>query len=192
MSTLQANKYNRKAAAPDSRGDEIVQSLKLKNGEAVADIGSGGGHFSFEFAQCVGPAGRVFAVDKDKKLLDSVIEEARARGLDNIEASLYFNGELCLPEGEIDLIFLRNVFHHIGDSVSYFSVMKRFLKPGGRLAIIDYRKRDGFNFHSLFGHYTPEERILQNMQEAGFERLASFLFLPTQSFNVFTRCSDDK
>ncbi len=185
MSILMAKRFNRRAASAQSRSEQILESLPIRTGQRIADIGSGGGFFSFAFARRVGPSGTVYAVDKNESLLHFVEEESIRNKLHNVETILLQNGDLPLPEHGIDLIFLRNVLHHIEDPTSYLTALKRMLKPGGKIAIIDYKEKDGFNFHSLFGHFIAEQEILQSMQQAGLERLASFSFLPAQSFNLF-------
>jgi len=185
MSTRMAKRFNRRAASAESRSEQILESLPIRTGQRIADIGSGGGFFSFAFARRVGPSGTIYAVDKNESLLHFVEQESIRNKLHNLETVLLQNGDLPLPENAIDLIFLRNVFHHIDDPNSYLNALKRILKPGGKIAIIDYKEKNGFNFHSLFGHFVPEEKILQSMQQAGFERLASFSFLPAKSFNLF-------
>lgn len=117
--------------------DQIMKALKLKEGQNIADIGSGGGYFSIRFAQSIGRSGKVFAVDTDPDLLESVEESAAERGIGNIETVLVEDRIPGLPEGIIDLIFIRNVTHHIENRAEYFKQIKPSLSEDGRIAIIE-------------------------------------------------------
>ena len=89
-----------------------------------------------------------------------------------------------LPEAGLDLVFSRNVFHHLPEPQSYFAALKKYLKPGGRVAIIEHKKK-GFGFVALFGHHTSRETIVQDMEKAGYSPVEAFDFLPDQTFTVF-------
>ena len=93
--------------------------------------------------------------------------------------------KVSLPGNSIDIVFTRNAFHHIPDPAGYFKDLQRCLKPGGRVAVIEYKKTGGFSFHALFKHYTPQEKIVSEMEKAGYRQVESFDYLPEQSFTVF-------
>ncbi len=175
---------NKEAASPRSRPGEILDRLHVREGHAVADIGSGGGYFTLALARQTGKTGRVYAVDIKKTYLDFIKRLSDQAGLSNIIIVLTGDGGIDLPEAGVDLVFARNVFHHLAEPVDYFVKLKKFLKPGGRVAIIEHKKK-GFGFISLFGHYTSPQTIMQNMEMAGYYPLESFDFLPDQTFIVF-------
>ncbi|MBS7287790.1 MAG: class I SAM-dependent methyltransferase, partial [Candidatus Freyarchaeota archaeon] len=157
-------------------------------GQWVADIGAGGGFFTFRFAEAVGEDGRVFAVDTDKELLDFIRRNAAKKGLSNVQVVHASKDEVPLPKRSLDLIFMRNVYHHIEDRVKYARRLKRLLKPGGKVAIIEYREaRHPLLFHShKLKHYVPREEIIREMEEAGYRKHVELEFLPDQSFIIFT------
>ena len=140
MASFQAKMFNKKASDPKNKPDKIIEAIALKPGQSIADIGSGGGYFSLRFAKIVGEEGRVYAVDTKPELLEYVKNSAREEGLDNVIPTLVSEDKLDLPEKSLDLIFMRNVTHHIPNRVEYFKSLKRFLKPDGRIAIIEYKK----------------------------------------------------
>lgn len=176
---------NREASSGPSRPDEILRQLYIREGQAVADIGSGGGYFTLAFARKAGKTGRVYAVDVKKKYLDFIRRQSERAGLGNIIFVLAGEGGPDLPDAGIDLIFARNVFHHLPERSNYFARLKKYLKPGGRVAIIEHKKK-GFGFVALFGHHTSPETIVGDMEKAGYSRLESFDFLPDQTFIMFT------
>ncbi|AEG17584.1 class I SAM-dependent methyltransferase [Methanobacterium paludis] len=177
-------KLNKKAAKPEFKSDEILKSLKLHENDRIADIGCGGGYFTFKFSKNVGKNGIVYAVDMELECLDYVKDEAQKQGIKNIETVLAEDGSLELENG-LSLVFLRNVFHHIEDPVNYFKHLKQFLAPDGRIVIIDYKKTKKINFVNLFGHYTPEDEILSVMENSGYLLSEKFNFLSSQSFILF-------
>jgi arsenite methyltransferase len=176
---------NKEAASARSRPDEVLERLHVREGQAIADIGSGGGYFTLSLARKVGAAGRIYAVDVKKKYLDFVKRRAEREGLCNISFVLAGEGGVDLPQAGLDLIFARNVYHHLPQRSSYFAGLKKYLRPGGTVAIVEHKKKKEFGFVSLFGHHTSQETILQEMEKAGYIPTASFDFLPDQTFNLF-------
>lgn len=187
MRNLKAEIFNRKASDPKNKPDEILEALALQQGQMVADIGAGGGYFSLRFAEAVGKNGRVFAVDTNPNFLEFIKNSAKEKGLNNIEVILAMEDNPTLPEQSMDLIFMRNVCHHLSNRVEYFKKLKDALKPEGRIAIIEYRASGGrFSFHRKFGHYVPKETIIAEMKDAGYRLEKDLDFLPEQSFIIFS------
>ena len=176
---------NREAASRKNKSERIIESLRIQEGYRIADIGSGGGYFTLKFARKVGEAGKVYAVDTQTKYLDFIRRQAERQGIDNIIVVPAGADEMNLPEAALDLVFARNLFHHLTEPANYFRNLRRFLKPTARVAIIDHKPKGGFSFVSLFRHHTPEERILHEMENAGFSLVESFDFLSEQTLNVF-------
>nr|MDO8046318.1 methyltransferase domain-containing protein [Candidatus Baldrarchaeota archaeon] len=138
MADFQAKMFNKKASDPKNKPDQIIEAIVLRPGQSIADIGLGGGYFSLRFAKIVGEERRVYAVDTKPEFLEYVKNSAKEKGLNNIP-TLVSGDKLNLSEKSLDLIFMRNVTH-IPNRVEYFKNLKRFLKPGGRIAIIEYKK----------------------------------------------------
>jgi ubiquinone/menaquinone biosynthesis C-methylase UbiE len=185
LTSLFLRTLNREASSPKHKSGEIIRTLQIEEGFRVADIGSGGGFFTLQFARRVGKTGRVYAVDARAEYLEFVRREAEKAGLDNVAFVLAKKGDMALPEGSLDLVFLRNVFHHLPEPGKYFGDLKRSLKPKGKVAIIEHKKKAGFSFVALFKHYTPSEDIVTRLEDAGYFPVESFDFLPEQTFNMF-------
>jgi len=165
--------------------DEVIAALALRPGDRVADIGSGSGYFSFRLARAVGASGRVYAVDVDRAMNEDLAERAREAGLANIEVVDARADDPMLPETGVDLLFVSDAYHHIGDRVRYFSNAAKTLRPGGRLAVVDFDGRGWFE--RTIGHTTPPEVIKKEMEQAGYRLEREFDFLERQSFLVFSR-----
>jgi len=164
--------------------ERVVKTLELEAGDRVADLGAGGGYFTFRLAEAVGPGGRVWAVDVDPDMLGHLAEEAASRGLPQVETVRAEPDDPELPDGEVDLVFTVNTWHHLADHADYFArVRERDLAPGGRVAVIEL---DGSGwFVRWFGHYTEREAIVDEMAAAGFALAEAPDFLERQHFLLF-------
>ncbi len=177
--------FNDLAEREEHDSIDVIPYLKLKKGDMVADLGAGGGHFSYKIAKAVGEKGKVYAVEINKDSVDYIRKKAKEKGFANIEAVLATPDESKLEKSSIDLIFIRNAYHDFQNRVKYFSQLRSVLKEKGRLAVIDYDlKKIGF-FRNLFGHALKEERIKAELTESGFIVTESYPFLKLQSFNIF-------
>ena len=184
--SFRARMYNRRAAHPKSMPDKILEKLPLKPGHIVADVGAGGGYFSLKFAEMVGSGGRVYALDVNRKFLDFIKANAMGAGLNNVECIYSPEDVSLLPEKKVDMIFLRNVYHHIKNPADYLASFTASLKPDGKLVIVENKKVGGLSLHSMFGHHTPKEQIHKEMKSAGYELKEDHDFLPEQSFMIFS------
>jgi len=165
------------------RADEVVVALGLRPGAHVADVGAGGGYFTFRLANAVGPAGKVYAVDVDDDLQAYVARTAWARGVANVETIRGERHDPRLP-APVDLLFSSDAYHHLTDRTAYFARAQGYLRPGGRAAIIDHVPQ-GF-FAGWLGHGTAADVVQREMESAGY-RLAQEIDLlrPRQHFLVF-------
>lgn len=185
MSSLMARMFNWEASRPKYKAHEIVERLQLSEGDSVADIGSGGGFFTFIFSGKVGESGTVYAVDTSRTNLRYIRKRAAEKGLRNVRTIPAVEGRLELPEDGLDTVFLRNVFHHLKDPVSYFRQIRRFLNRDGKIVIIDHGENTKGLFVGHFKHFTSEEDIVKALAGSGFELSERSDFLPSQSFLVF-------
>jgi len=164
--------------------EEVVAALDLEPGDRVADLGSGSGYFTVHLARAVGPSGKVYAVDVDEEMNEHLRERVREEGLDNVEVILGEFDDPLLPDGEVDVLFTSNTYHHLEDRPSYFYEVRIDLVPGGRVAIVDF---DGSTwFPRLMGHYSERDAIVREMQTAGYALEREPDLLERQSFMIFS------
>jgi ubiquinone/menaquinone biosynthesis C-methylase UbiE len=166
--------------------DEVVKKLGLKAGEAVADLGAGSGYFTLRFAQAVGPAGRVYAVDISPGMLDYLEGHAKEARLENIQPILAEPHDPKLPASSVDLIFICDTLHHISDRAAYYPLLARALRPGGRLVDIDFYKKP-LPVGPPVTMKIAKEEMIEEVKPAGFHLVKEFDFLPYQYFLVFQR-----
>ena len=163
---------------------EVIEKLEIKPGSRIADLGAGGGYFTWYLADAVGPEGRVYAVDIDETGLGIIQQEMNARGIRNVIPIHAEPGDAKLSE-PVDLVFSCDTYHHMEDRVAYFTSLARFLKADGRVAILDFHPH-GF-FSGLLGHGTAAEDVRREMEAAGYRRTAAFDIIDRQHFQVFAR-----
>lgn len=184
-------RYERPDRDEWQKPEEIIRALEITGGMIVADIGAGSGYFSRRLARAVGPSGKVYAVDIDREVLAYLQREAQRQGLNNVQIVIAREDDPLLPKNEVDLAFFCDTTHHIRDRVSYYRRLREALKEGGRLAIIDFPPEA----HARgFCPRRPEdlvsrEQVIREAQEAGFELIQEFTFLPRQYFLLFRKKS---
>lgn len=164
--------------------DEVVAALRLRPGQAVADVGAGTGYFTFRLARAVGPAGQVYAVDVDERfvsLLRRRQHEARVRQVDVVKTSPEDPG---LAPASIDVAFLCDTYHHIGHRVRWLRRLQRALKPGGRIVNVDFV--DGpLPVGPPASHKLPEKRVREEFALAGLRLVEEIKLLPYQYILVY-------
>ena len=166
--------------------DEVVQTLALKNGEVVADIGAGTGYFSRPLAKAVAPDGKVYAVDVAADVLGYLKERADKEGISNIVTIVSREEDPLLPKNAVDLVFFCDTTHHIVNRVPFYRAMAPGLKQGGRVAIIDYKPDAQHHPHPSEEH-VPRSQAISEMEDAGFKYVKDFDFLRDQYFLIFEK-----
>jgi len=160
---------------------EVIQALKLAPDASVADIGSGTGYFAVRFAHRV-PKGRVYGVDAEPDMVRYLTERAKREGLANLTTVAAKANDPGIPSA-VDLVILVDTYHHVPDRERYFRNLQKSLKPGGRLAIVD------FTLDSPFGPpkraRVPGDTVKKELARAGYALAEEHGFLPNQYFLEF-------
>jgi ubiquinone/menaquinone biosynthesis C-methylase UbiE len=121
----------------------LIEVLQLRAGAVVADIGAGSGLLTVPVAREVGPTGRVYATDINPQRLDDLRKAATDAALQNVVVAAGAAAETSLPDACCDAVFMRYVYHHFNDPPAFNASLFRSLKPGGRLAIVDFPPPNG-------------------------------------------------
>jgi ubiquinone/menaquinone biosynthesis C-methylase UbiE len=158
---------------------EVIQALRLRSDEAIADLGAGSGYFTRRFAR---HAGKVFAVDIDDQLLAMVRNEKIA----NVETVLAAADDPKLAAASVDTIFICDVLHHIENRPAYYAKLTRALKPGGRIVVVDFYQKE-LPVGPPPTMKLSEDQVKQELAAAGYRLTASETMLPYQYFLEFRR-----
>jgi ubiquinone/menaquinone biosynthesis C-methylase UbiE len=166
--------------------DETLSKLHLKPGDVVADIGAGSGIFEAPLSHAVSAMGTVYAVDIEKGLIDHINQRATEMKLTNVKGVVGKFTDPGLPAKNVDLAFINDVLHHIEDRATYLKNLSTYLKPTGRIAIVDFIPGKG-------GHANQPElqisdaQVAQWMAAAGLKPVERFDMFPDKWFVVYGR-----
>jgi ubiquinone/menaquinone biosynthesis C-methylase UbiE len=164
---------HRAKADADDEIKRLASVMEWKSGTIVADIGAGDGKYAFAAAQIVGPSGKVFVTEIDQDKLASLRSEVTKRHLTNVTVLESKDADTNLPAECCDAIFLRRVYHHLTKPAEFDIALIRSLKPGGRLAIIEFPPRSGLDPvegvpANRGGHGIPKDVAIEELTAAGF------------------------
>jgi ubiquinone/menaquinone biosynthesis C-methylase UbiE len=165
--------------------DEVVAALKLRSSDRIADIGAGTGYFSRRFAKTAG-GGTVYAVDLEPNMLRYIARRALAEGQKNIVPVLALPDSPMLPRASVDVIFICNTIHHIENRAAYYQILRESLAPGGRLAIVDFRKDAALEAGPPLEMRLDRKELERELSEAGFRLVEEHDFLSDQYFVVYS------
>ncbi|HXU46914.1 MAG TPA: class I SAM-dependent methyltransferase [Thermoanaerobaculia bacterium] len=177
----------RESREAEERPDELLEILKLKDGDRVADVGSGTGYFSRRMAPRVAPHGRIYAVEIQEPMLERLRQLAAAQGIGNIETILGTETDPKLPAGGIDLILLVDVYHEFQKPKEMLAHLRRALARNGRVALVEYRREGESAAHINLEHRMSVEQVLAEWLPAGFDLVERNESLPTQHVFFFRR-----
>jgi SAM-dependent methyltransferase len=161
--------------------DAVIRALRLAPDAIVADIGAGTGYFAVRLARAV-PDGRVYGVDASADMVRYLGTRAKREGLANLVAQQGDRDDARL-NAPVDLALLVDVYHHIASREEYFARLRASLKPGGRVAVVDFRMDSGRGPPPAAR--VPPDRVKAELGRAGFELAEEHAFLPDQYFLVF-------
>lgn len=170
--------------------DKVVAAMELKPGDVVADIGSGSGYFTRRLAKAVLPGGTVYGVDIQPEMNEILAENCKSEGITNVQIILSEEADPKLPSASIDWMLLVDVYHEFQQPVPMLAKMREALKPGGRVALLEYRLLGDTAAHIKIDHRMSVEQVLAEWEPAGFKLVKRHEFLPTQHFFIFEKPVD--
>jgi SAM-dependent methyltransferase len=169
----------------EERTSLLVEELDLKPGMVVADVGAGSGYLSRRMAPQVRP-GRVIAVDIQPQMLALLAKVAEDPRYANIEPLLGAADDTHLPAGSVDLAIMVDVYHELEFPHEVLESIVRALKPGGRVAFVEYRGEDpGVPIKTLHKMTEKQVRLEAGQHALKWERTSRRL--PWQHLIVFRR-----
>lgn len=150
--------------------DAVLEACQIKPGDRIADVGAGTGFYSRLFAQQTARDGWVYSVDISPKFLQHIADRATADRIENITTVLGTDVSIGLPPESVDLVFICDTYHHFENPMQSLASIKRALKPGGRLVLIDFNRIPGVSRDFLIGHVRAGKEVFQaEVVAAGFK-----------------------
>lgn len=180
-------RFNKSASSKNAKPDDILRVLDLKPGMNVLEIGVGGGFFISKFAERVGKSGLVFGVDTEAEFIQNLYELNRQSPHQNIRPILCkAPSDILSISTTIDVVFTRNAYHHLKHRTEYFKRISPVLKPGCKIAIIDYNEYP-FSLLRIMGHFTRKEEVIREQKEAGNDLIDDVRIFRKQNFLIFRK-----
>jgi SAM-dependent methyltransferase len=186
MGFLGAPWLERSERAQEERPDLLLNALELEPGMKVADIGAGTGYYAWRIAQRVVPAGTVYAVDVQPEMISRLEQQMSRRGATNVKAVLGTSTDPRLPAAVLDLAVMVDVYHEFESPYEMLAAIVRALKPGGRLAFVEYRANDpAVPIKPL--HTMTEDQVRKEAAAHPLEWVKTVSDLPWQHAIVFRK-----
>ncbi len=179
----------RETREQEENGERLRKWLAVQPGASVCDLGCGNGYHTLPLAQAVGSEGRVYAVDLQPRMLELLEERAQEAGVGNlvpIEATVDDPG---LPEASCDLVLLVDVYHEISHPVSVLGHLRRALRPGGEVVLVEFRTEDKY-VPIKPEHKMTKAQVVREMAANGFELARETDALPWQHAMAFRAVAD--
>jgi len=164
---------------------EVTKALNIKEGEVIADIGAGSGYFTFGLARPVGEKGRVYAVDVSPDMIVHLNRRVRDLNLKNVVTILCAPDDPLLADASVDRFFICDTWHHIGGHAKYLALVKRMLKPGGQVIMVDFKKAKTPVGPPMEIRIDRDD-LVREMEANGFQLATEHTFLEYQYFLIFT------
>lgn len=171
------------------QGDRIVKASGIKPGMTVADIGTGGGAMLPLLSAAVGPSGSVLSQDIFADFLEAARKKAAAEKLANVQFVLGNDRDTKLPASCCDLAITIDAYHHFDYPAETLASIRKGLKPGGRLVIVDYYKRNGAmsGVNALEHVRLDAPDAVKEVEAAGFKLIEMIEHVPgSQWLGIFT------
>ena len=166
----------------------IVDAVGLQPGMAVADVGAGTGVFTRLFAARVGTQGRVYAVDIAREFVDGNLARARAARLNNVIGVVSTQADTRLEENSVDVAFVCDAYHHFEDPKAMLASIRRALRPGGTLVVVDFERIPGTSPDWILKHVRGgKEDFRREIEASGFRFSEERKLMRENYFLRFTR-----
>jgi ubiquinone/menaquinone biosynthesis C-methylase UbiE len=186
MSWQGADWLFRETRIVEEQPEAMLDALKIKEGATVADVGAGAGYHSVRLARRVGPDGTVLATDLQPEMLQMLRHNAQVAGVTNIKPILATQRDTKLPDGKVDLILMVDVYHECTDPETTLQGMKKALRAGGRLVLVEFRGEDP-EVPIKPEHKMTLKQVRREVEPQGFTFKISHEILPWQHVIVFEK-----
>jgi ubiquinone/menaquinone biosynthesis C-methylase UbiE len=155
--------------------NKVVETIGIKAGQSVADIGAGTGIYTGLFADTVGKEGTAYAVDIVPVFLSNILNRAKETGRTNIKTVLGTAKSTNLPENSVDKVFICDTYHHFEFPRNTLASLHKALRKGGEIILVDFKRVEGESSDWIMNHVRAGEEVFSaEVESAGFEKVNSY------------------
>ena len=176
----------------EERPDLTLKAMNLRDGDVVVDLGCGAGYFARRMAKTVAPAGKVYAVDIQAEFVDELKKRCEREGIRNVVPVLGDEDDPKVPPGVADWVLLVDVYHEFQQPAAMLEKIRGLLKPGGRVALVEYRLEGDSAKHIKLDHRMSVEQVTREWKEAGFVLAQLIESLPSQHLFLFMKAAQSE
>jgi len=170
----------------EERTTQLIEQLRLKPGDVVADIGCGTGYHARRLAKGVAPGGKVYGVDIQPEMLQLLTNRMAEAGVTNVVPVLGTITDPKLPAASVDLALMVDVYHEFDHPREMMQAIVRGLKPGGRVVLVEFRAEDpAVPIKEV--HKLSEAQAKREMAAVPLEWVETIGVLPWQHILVFRK-----
>ena len=180
-----ADWLERKSRKSEEQPQKLIEALRLAPTDVVAEIGAGTGYITFQIAERV-PQGQVLAVDIQPEMIDMLKQRQEKLGSKNVEPRLSTDKDPKLSPNSIDLAIMVDAYHEFNYPHEMMTTIVQALKPGGRVALVEYREEDPRVFIKPH-HKMSQAQVRKEMSAVGLAWKETLSTLPQQHLMIFTR-----
>jgi ubiquinone/menaquinone biosynthesis C-methylase UbiE len=160
----------------------IMDTIGVKQGMKIGEVGAGEGYFTFKLSKRVGSTGKIYANDIKQSVLDTIQNRISRDNIKNIEVLLGSTEDPYFPKENLDMIVLMLVYHELEKPIIYFQNLKRYLKPNGTVVVIE---RDPERWGRGEDHFMKTKKILDTVEESNYELVRLEKFLEIDNIFIF-------
>jgi len=161
--------------------ERIMDSVGVKTGMKIGEIGAGEGYFTFKLANRVGKEGLIYANDISDKKLDKLQEHLKHQNISNVRVVKGNEDDPLFRETALDMIIMVYVFHDLSDPVKLMQNAKRYLSPGAPVVIVD---RDPDRYGRWRSHFMSRSELVEKVEQAKYRIVKTFTFLPRDNIYI--------
>lgn len=186
MGHLGASWLERKEREDEEQPSKLIETLDIKPGLVIADIGAGTGYHTFRMAGKVGEKGKILAVDIQPEMLAMMRKKMKEKKIENVELVQGEEADPKLPAGTVDMILMVDVYHEFAQPFEMTEAMVKALKPGGRLVFVEFRLEDPRVPIKLV-HKMTEKQVIKEMEPHPLKWVKTNNILPWQHIIIFEK-----